>query len=166
MRSGMKSKKELSYSELLKDSRWQEKRLRVFERDNWCCCECHRPARAGGISLNAHHRFYNKRRWENPWEYPIEWLETLCGACHEEREKAIALLKTALLYASTGELIGWSKRIAKEQKQPAAKLARQTKVNKLTAPPVAIILPGTGKTVWDQMRAAANGLVALQELRK
>jgi hypothetical protein len=104
MRSGMKSKKELSYSDLLKDSRWQEKRLRVFERDHWCCCECHRPARAGGISLNAHHRFYNK-------------------------------------------------------------LIKQAKVNNLTTPPVAIILPGTGSTVWEQMRAAANGLVALQEMR-
>lgn len=29
-----------SYAEKFKDPRWQKKRLKIMERDNWKCCEC------------------------------------------------------------------------------------------------------------------------------
>lgn len=152
-----------SYADKLKDGRWQLKRVEVMQRDNFTCCECHRPASCG-VTLNVHHRFY--KRVPNPWDYELDWLETLCEDCHERREDAILGIHTALLLASTGELILWANRIGRELRRPKRKLAKQAKVNKPAplTPPLVFIQPGD-KTVWDQMRAAANGLVALQELR-
>jgi 5-methylcytosine-specific restriction endonuclease McrA len=69
---------EISYSEKLKDPRWQKKRLEVMQRDNWCCCRCGDKS----SPLNVHHANYNSE-WE-PWEYPDIWLITLCESCHEE----------------------------------------------------------------------------------
>jgi hypothetical protein len=155
--SGMKEKRTLSYADRLKDPRWQKKRLKVFERDDWTCRECGRQDR----TLNVHHKFYIRGLW-NPWEYSSEWLETLCSDCHERREAATVLIHKSLLPATTGELMLWAKRIGREIKQPRKRLANQAAL----MPPVpAFIPPVDGKTVWDQMRAAANGLIALQELR-
>lgn len=64
-----------TYQEKLKDPRWQKKRLQVFERDNWACIKC------GGtdVSLHVHHKKY----YSEPWDAPMEDLETLCRFCHE-----------------------------------------------------------------------------------
>lgn len=64
-----------TYSEKLKDPRWQQRRLKVFERDNWaciCCCDTK-------STLNVHH----KRYYGNPWDCPEEYLVTLCEDCHK-----------------------------------------------------------------------------------
>jgi hypothetical protein len=153
-----------SYKEKLRDGRWQLLKGQAMQRDGWACCECHRPASCG-ITLNVHHRFY-QRGCSNPWDYSLDWLETLCEDCHEKREQAILLFHASFLNASTGELIIWAKRVAKELRTPKRKLEKQAKANKPKAltPPIVFIQPGD-KTVWDQMRAAANGLVALQEMR-
>jgi hypothetical protein len=157
MRSGMKETRVLTYSERLRDPRWQKKRLKIFERDDWTCRECGRQDN----TLNVHHKFY-LRGCRNPWDYTAEWLETLCAGCHDRREGAIEYLHRALLLATTGELQLWAKRIGKEIKQPKKNLARQAKL----MPPIAVFVqPSGGKTVWEQMRAAANGLIALNEVR-
>lgn len=69
----------MKYSEKLKDPRWQRKRLEVMQRDNFTCLACADNARP----LNVHHKKYSG----NPWEAPMDMLETLCETCHERRTK-------------------------------------------------------------------------------
>jgi 5-methylcytosine-specific restriction endonuclease McrA len=66
------------YSELLKDPRWQRKRLEIFNRDNWTCTFCESKTK----QLQVHHIFY--LLFMKPWEYPDELLTTSCVDCHEE----------------------------------------------------------------------------------
>lgn len=66
-----------TYSEKLKDPRWQRKRLEVMERDEFCCQIC----MDSGSTLHVHHKRYVKGR--NPWEYEIHDLATVCENCHE-----------------------------------------------------------------------------------
>lgn len=67
----------MDYSELLKDPRWQKKRLEIMERDNFSCCYCNDNTR----TLNVHHLKYVKG---NPWEIESKFLITLCDNCHDE----------------------------------------------------------------------------------
>lgn len=67
-----------NYSELLKDPRWQEKRLRVFERDGFKCTEC-----TGPDTLHCHHKKYMPGK---PWDIDMEYLVTLCEGCHDLEE--------------------------------------------------------------------------------
>lgn len=67
----------LSYSDKLKDPRWQRLRLEVFQRDDFRCTRCGN----GNRSLHVHHEYY--RRSLDPWEYPMDALKTLCERCHE-----------------------------------------------------------------------------------
>lgn len=66
-----------SYSELLKDPRWQKKRLQIMERDKFMCRECGDTE----STLNVHHLFYNPHNL--PWEYDESELKTLCESCHK-----------------------------------------------------------------------------------
>ena len=68
-----------TYQELLLDPRWQEMRLRVFDRDKWTCQEC-RCTKLDGRPFHVHHKRY--RPLAAPWEYPMDELETLCEDCH------------------------------------------------------------------------------------
>jgi hypothetical protein len=68
----------LTYSEKLKDPRWQKKRLEVFERDQWRCIACD----AADKTLHVHHLVYLPKC--EPWEYANCFLRTLCFECHEE----------------------------------------------------------------------------------
>lgn len=63
-----------TYLELLKDSRWQKRRLEVFLRDKWACLRCGRT----DLTLHVHHKKYTGM----PWEAPGEDLETICEKCH------------------------------------------------------------------------------------
>lgn len=69
-----------TYLEKLKDPRWQQMRLRVFERDGWCCQSCN----ATQYTLVVHHRYYLKGH--EPWDYPIDALITLCEDCHSNEK--------------------------------------------------------------------------------
>ena len=69
-----------AYKEKLKDRRWQQKRLRIFNIDNWECQKC-------GIEnneklLHVHHLEYISGKM--PWEYPDSLLITLCEDCHNK----------------------------------------------------------------------------------
>lgn len=66
-----------TYSEKLRDPRWQKKRLEVLEACDWMCVGCHAVDRP----LNVHHRWYISGR--APWEYPDIALTTLCDECHK-----------------------------------------------------------------------------------
>lgn len=69
-----------SYSEKLRDPRWQKRRLEIFERDNFSCTACG----SSDKTLHVHHLYYCKGR--EPWEYPNFCLNTRCEDCHKSAE--------------------------------------------------------------------------------
>lgn len=81
----MKKKKE-TYAELLKDPRWQKKRLEVMQRDNFTCQHCG----AQDKELQVHHLIYHKDY--KPWEYQSDELITLCSKCHENETEYNSIL--------------------------------------------------------------------------
>lgn len=66
-----------SYSEKLKDPRWQKKRLQILERDDWRCQNCFDKEK----TLHVHHLCYMEKK--DPWDYEENYLLTLCHECHE-----------------------------------------------------------------------------------
>ncbi len=67
----------VTYSEKLRDPRWQRLRLKVMERDNFSCIACSDRK----STLNVHHKKYHGE----PWDAPLSELETLCETCHKRR---------------------------------------------------------------------------------
>lgn len=68
-----------SYSEKLRDPRWQKKRLEILERAGWKCEDCAVESK----ELQVHHCIYAKGR--EPWEYSGNSLMSLCDKCHKQR---------------------------------------------------------------------------------
>lgn len=79
-----------TYSEKLKDPRWQKKRLEILDRDNWTCQSCFDTE----STLHVHHLEY--RQGNDPWDYTNNLLCTLCESCHafehEAKENTLQLL--------------------------------------------------------------------------
>ena len=73
--------KTLTYSEKLRDPRWQKMRLQIMERDKFTCQKC----RSTTKTLNVHHTEY--RAGCEPWGYPQGLLVTLCEDCHKGEHK-------------------------------------------------------------------------------
>lgn len=69
----------MNYSELLKDPRWQKKRLEIMQRDGFACALCMDEK----STLHVHHKKYINGR--APWEYEDKFLITLCDSCHEKQ---------------------------------------------------------------------------------
>lgn len=97
-----------SYYEQLRDARWQEKRLRIMERDEFTCQKCGK-GRNDGITLNVDHAYYEKGK--SPWEYPDESLTTLCEDCHKRIGKLRTLLLSVLSVHSIEQIIGYAEAI-------------------------------------------------------
>ena len=82
--------KPMTYTEKLKDPRWQKKRLEILERDNWECQDC-------GLTNEQHILCFNKCLvvhnidGENKKIKEInnqeENLISLCMRCHGKRHK-------------------------------------------------------------------------------
>lgn len=71
----------MKYSDKLRDPRWQKKRLKILERDEWACRGCFDSEN----TLVVHHLRYLPDK--EPWDYPDGLLLTLCEECHrQERE--------------------------------------------------------------------------------
>ena len=70
----------MSYSELLKDPRWQKRRLQILDRDKFTCQHCGETTK----TLHVHHIHYYTGML--PWEYADGLLITLCYECHELEE--------------------------------------------------------------------------------
>lgn len=68
----------MAYSDLLKDPRWQKKRLEILQLDHWQCRDCGSKTK----TLHVHHLRYKKGA--KPWEYNNSSLITLCDQCHEK----------------------------------------------------------------------------------
>jgi len=64
----------MSYSDKLKDPRWQKKRLEILNRDNFTCKLCGDTE----TELHIHHVEYKGE----PWEQENDKLDTLCKHCH------------------------------------------------------------------------------------
>lgn len=69
-----------TYSEKLRDPRWQKKRLEILSRDEWTCQGCGDDK----STLHVHHRWYETGN--EPWDYSNAALVTLCEECHETEE--------------------------------------------------------------------------------
>lgn len=80
-----------SYSEKLKDPRWQKKRLEILERDDFTCQRCF----AKDKTLQIHHWKYARE----PWDVENGYLITLCEDCHEDvRELFDSLIELMAYY--------------------------------------------------------------------
>lgn len=89
----------MTYKQLLRDPRWQKKRLKIFERDHWTCQRCGATTR----ELQVHHLAYVGA----PWEAPDHCLQTFCAPCHAE----------ASLSTGHGQLTGIDPRFAEVLRQ-------------------------------------------------
>lgn len=69
----------MSYDKKLKSPKWQRKRLKIMDRDNFSCCICGDNT----SSLNVHHLFYDKEI-KQPYDYPDDSLLTVCDNCHND----------------------------------------------------------------------------------
>ena len=76
-----------------RDSRWQQKRLEIMERDKWTCKSC--GASGEGVTLNVHHAYYESGK--APWEYPNQTLVTWCETCHTERHCMMKQMQEELI---------------------------------------------------------------------
>ena len=82
----------LIYKKLLQDPNWKAKRIKILNRDNYCCRYC-----GSTKYLKVHHKYYS--RYPNgdkvmPWNYPDDALITLCWRCHNR----VHLTKKIKLY--------------------------------------------------------------------
>jgi hypothetical protein len=80
----------MSYSEKLKDPRWQQMRLKIMERDGFACRKCASKDK----TLHVHHSYYTKGA--EPWEYEPTALITLCEGCHKDVEDGLAIARVHL----------------------------------------------------------------------
>ena len=85
--------RQATYSEKLKDPRWQKKRLEVMKRNDFHCEICG----DGESTLHVHHKEYFKGR--EIWEYEPEQLAVVCKDCHDNLHAFDDFLKTICSYA-------------------------------------------------------------------
>jgi len=75
----------MTYKEQLKDRRWQIKRNKILERDNYTCQNKACGHRGNtSVLLEVHHLDYINDF--KAWEYPDDMLITLCKVCHESEQ--------------------------------------------------------------------------------
>lgn len=112
-----------AYYAKLKDPRWQQKRLRIFERDGWACQIC------GGKdgTLHVHHIAYAPNGSE-PWDDPDALLLTACESCHEREHGLHREMVYTLLWIlsdagvrSARDLFGIIERVAYVANDPESK---------------------------------------------
>ncbi len=88
-----------TYYEKLKSPKWQQKRLKILERDSFKCTSCDNLDEE---QLHVHHIVY--RRVKNPWDYDDRDLVTLCETCHSNQHDYLDTLKDSIVdcYWDTG----------------------------------------------------------------
>lgn len=87
-----------SYFELLKDPRWQRKRLEALQLAEFKCEECG----DGSKTLHVHHKLY--RKGAMPWEYEDHELVTLCEDCHLTEHQIRSELAEVMALMTLSEL--------------------------------------------------------------
>jgi hypothetical protein len=90
----------MGYAELLKEPRWQKKRLEIMERDEWTCQTCGDTK----ATLTVHHKSYRQvdGKFVDIWDYPGDDLITLCEECHSKEESDLNMHKKNMFFAMRG----------------------------------------------------------------
>jgi len=91
-----------TYSELLRDPRWQQKRLETLERAGWCCEVCGDSEK----ELHVHHLYYLKGK--KPWEVERRQLSVMCKSCHKEAESCREWLLRTFSFAPPEMMMSFS----------------------------------------------------------
>lgn len=68
----------MTYSDKLRDPRWQRKKTEALIRDEFCCKHCKDKKE----TLQVHHIMY--RKGLQPYDYELKDLITFCETCHKE----------------------------------------------------------------------------------
>jgi 5-methylcytosine-specific restriction endonuclease McrA len=92
------------YAQKLLDPRWQQLRLKIFERDKWTCRICAKSNK----TLHAHHVHYHPLA-DGPWDYDEQTIITLCSDCHADEHSRLNIAKAnfLLLLAKKGYIKAW-----------------------------------------------------------
>jgi hypothetical protein len=93
-----------TYYELLRDPRWQRKRLEVMQAADFACVLCGDKS----TTLNVHHDYYTKGAM--PWDYPASALKCLCETCHEKRHVKLRDINAVMAHldnAVLDEVLGY-----------------------------------------------------------
>jgi len=109
----------MTYSDKLKDPRWQKKRLEILERDEWECTNCG----DGKSTLHIHHQYYEKST--DPWDYPDSCYTTLCETCHKEiadNKLSLDKLIAKLGYWGIDQIKGYAKALLMEDQLDDAEI--------------------------------------------
>jgi hypothetical protein len=88
-----------SWYDMLKDPRWQKKRLKIMERNEFTCEDCG----ATDKTLHVHHGYYEKGI--APWEYSGDTLHCLCETCHKETGNTLLLIQRQLGRIALSDLL-------------------------------------------------------------
>jgi hypothetical protein len=88
-----------TYAEKLRSPKWQKKRLEILDRDGWCCQSCGDK----DSNLQVHHKAYKPKT--DPWDYPEDWLTTLCEDCHSEISYRLPQLNRLIGKANDASLL-------------------------------------------------------------
>lgn len=91
-----------TYSEKLKDPRWQKVRLKVLERAGWRCEACGESTK----TLHVHHGYYEKNC--DPWEYDDQTLWSLYWECHEQATVALRDVYWEIAHLNPRRLSPWA----------------------------------------------------------
>lgn len=79
----------MTYSDKLKDPRWQRKRLEILNRDDFKCFWCGDKDN----TLHVHHEYYEG----DPWDVDNDGLTTLCSECHSVNHLKLTGLEKLLI---------------------------------------------------------------------
>lgn len=103
--------KNKTYAEKLLDPRWDKKRKQILKRDGHKCKLC----KDVDSKLHVHHLFYDNK-YENPWDYPDDFMVTLCERCHKKQHEITTeyemmqdILKSLLIYFNIPLLKLWQR---------------------------------------------------------
>lgn len=69
-----------TYKDKLLDPRWQQKKNKILERDNYTCQHCGDTK----TTLHVHHFYYSQSG--DPWDVDDTGLNTYCECCHSLEE--------------------------------------------------------------------------------
>jgi hypothetical protein len=90
------------YKDKFLDPQWQQFRLKVFERDEFKCVRCDDK----NNTLHAHHTYY-EAFGNDPWEYELDTVITLCDSCHTEEHAYLKEANRQLLNSLSSTGISW-----------------------------------------------------------
>lgn len=81
-----------TYHEQLLDPRWQRKRLKILERDQFRCQFCGDE----DSTLHVHHVHYAVKGTA-PWDYRDSSLLSMCEGCHKFEEESLPQARTDII---------------------------------------------------------------------